>query len=103
MTCVLCDGITFRIILTHRNGWKMGKCRSCGLVQAVPMLEKGQIDSLYHEDFDHFTPYIEQLSVHHRYFRQKLTELKRDLRGLRLLDIGCAMGVLLDEAKHKGM
>jgi 2-polyprenyl-3-methyl-5-hydroxy-6-metoxy-1,4-benzoquinol methylase len=81
----------------------MGKCASCGLVQVVPMLEKREVDALYHEDFQHFTPYIDQLRVHHTYFRQKLKEIGRDLAGRKLLDIGCAMGVLLLEAKNRGM
>ena len=35
----------------------------------VTMMEKHDVDRLYHEDFEHFTPYIEQLAVHHNYFR----------------------------------
>ena len=85
----------------------MSKCASCGLLQAVPMPEKREVAALYHEDFNHFTPYIEQLAVHHAYFRQKLREIARHLSpptlsGLRLLDIGCATGVLLIEATHAG-
>ncbi len=59
-----------------------------------------EISALYHEDLDHFTPYIEQLPVHHEYFRKKMEEICQ--QGT-LLDIGCAMGVLLEEAKKKGM
>ena len=84
----------------------MGKCRTCGLVQVVPMPDSSEIAKLYHEDFDHFTPYLEQLSVHHAYFKQKTEEIGSRTTGLRskkLLDIGCAMGVLLEEAQKKGM
>ncbi len=81
----------------------MGKCATCGLVQITPMPGKKEIAELYHEDFDHFDPYIEQSEVHHTYFRQKLGELKRNLHDLKLLDIGCLTGILLIEAKRKGM
>ena len=127
--CVLCKEKQFDILFPHHNNWKMGKCLSCGLVQVVPMPSAKEIGELYHEDFDHFTPYIEQLAVHHAYFKQKVEEIgwkikampagRQDLRfkkktniivnptsylsNLTLLDIGCAMGVTLDEAKKKGM
>jgi len=58
-----------------------------------------EIASLYHEDFDHFQPYLAQIDVHREYFRKKLQEIKH---GKTLLDIGCAMGVLLEEAEKKG-
>lgn len=105
----------------------------CGLVQVVPMPSDKTISALYHEDLDHFEPYIAQLAVHRKYFRNKVKEIisnaavarpisraaRSSLReapsagisklfGLpasarpRLLDIGCAMGVLLDEAKKAG-
>jgi SAM-dependent methyltransferase len=102
-TCVLCGTKEFEILFRHHSHRDMSKCSSCGLVQVVPMLEKRELDLLYHEDFEHFTPYIDQLVVHHRYFRQKLKELGKDLSGRKLLDIGCAMGVLIREAKNKGM
>jgi 2-polyprenyl-3-methyl-5-hydroxy-6-metoxy-1,4-benzoquinol methylase len=99
---VLCGKNEFTVLFRRHRGY-MGKCASCGLVQVIPMLEKREVDALYDDDFVHFTPYIEQLFVHHRYFRMKLMEIGRDLSGKRLLDIGCAMGVLLKEAKKKGM
>jgi 2-polyprenyl-3-methyl-5-hydroxy-6-metoxy-1,4-benzoquinol methylase len=107
-TCVLCGNSEFQILFSRDRYWKMGKCVSCGLVQVVPMMEKHDVDRLYYEDFEHFTPYIEQLAVHHNYFRQKLYDIARTaglshIFGLRLLDVGCAMGVLLIEAKHMGM
>jgi 2-polyprenyl-3-methyl-5-hydroxy-6-metoxy-1,4-benzoquinol methylase len=85
----------------------MGKCRSCGLVQVVPMPNAKEIAGLYHEDLDHFEPYIDQLSVHHAYFKQKIKEISDQLpitnNQSRILDIGCAMGVLLEEAQDAGM
>lgn len=77
----------------------MKQCATCGLVQRVPMPDAKEISALYHEDLDHFEPYIAQIPVHRAYFRKKLQEINR--KG-SLLDIGCAMGVLLDEAKKVG-
>lgn len=59
-----------------------------------------EIAALYHEDFDHFAPYVAQIEVHRKYFRRILQGIKK---GAKLLDIGCAMGALLEEAKKKGI
>lgn len=116
--CVLCNKTSFRKLFDHWGGRMMGQCNWCGLVQVVPMPTETEIKGLYHEDFDHFTPYIEQLGVHHAYFNEKVEEIEnrkskivnRNITsesrvpgsGSRLLDIGCAMGVLLEEATNKG-
>lgn len=76
------------------------KCPMCGLVQAVPMPTVNEIAALYHEDMDHFEPYLDQIDVHKEYFRNILKGIKKNAM---LLDIGCAMGALLIEAKKKGI
>lgn len=108
MTCVLCGSSDSRVLFNHHKKWNMGKCLSCGLVQVMPMPSVKEIASLYHEDLEHFDPYVEQLSVHHAYFKKKVSEIlnfvipaKAGIHG-RLLDIGCAMGVLLEEARDVG-
>lgn len=124
MKCVLCQSNSFTILFAHHKKWNMGKCRRCGLVQVVPMPTAKEIASLYHEDLEHFDPYVDQLAVHHAYFKKKVEEIlchvipgmTRDpsiYKGFRLggrndnvtkklLDIGCAMGVLLEEARTVG-
>ena len=54
----------------------MGRCDVCGLVQVVPMPSAAEIGELYDEDFDHFEPYIDQIAVHHEYFRKKVEEIQ---------------------------
>src|SRR5687767_8726319 len=105
--CVVCGHTEFQMLFSHKGG-KMGRCFSCGLVQLVPIPTSSEIARLYHEDFDHFTPYIEQLDVHRAYFRQKLRDIRKKFtiskrQRVKLLDIGCAMGVLLEEAQEQGM
>ena len=99
MQCIVCGGRRF----------KKGECLSCGLVQAVPMPTDAEIAALYHDDMEHFEPYIREISVHREYFRKKIQEIKKlylrpatnDLPST-FLDIGCAMGVLLEEAQKGG-
>ena len=115
MKCVLCGGIRFSFV--H----KLGECETCGLVQVVAMPSEKEISQLYHEDLEHFEPYIAQIPVHRKYFRNELqfvipdpigdrswfsnkTKTDSRLRGndRKLLDIGCAMGILLEEARRVG-
>jgi len=100
MKCVLCGATHFSPV------WGLKRCVSCGLVQEVPMPSEKEIRELYYEDLEHFEPYIAQLAVHREYFRKTLQTVIPDLIGNdkrpKLLDIGCAMGVLLEEAKKVG-
>lgn len=94
MKCVLCGAAEFSVIYRFR------KCTRCGLVQVVPMPSTRAIAALYREDIEHFEPYIAQMAVHRAYFREKLRDIKKHVT---LLDIGCAMGILLEEAKKAGI
>lgn len=85
----------------------MGRCTTCGLVQVTPMPSAAEIAKLYDEDFDHFEPYIDQTRVHHEYFKQKVSEISSRVnttprKQIKLLDIGCLTGVLLEEARKIG-
>ncbi|OGG35652.1 hypothetical protein A2363_04455 [Candidatus Gottesmanbacteria bacterium RIFOXYB1_FULL_47_11] len=61
------------------------------------------IAAFYREDLKHFDPYIAQRAVHRAYFRKKMQEIKKLASPSTLLDIGCAMGILLEEAKRAGV
>lgn len=89
MKCVVCKSPVFAL----------SKCGTCGLAQVVPMPTASEIAHLYHEDLKHFEPYIAQIPVHREYFRKKIQEINK--HGT-LLDIGCAMGILLEEANKVG-
>lgn len=107
MRCVICSSTSLRRLFAHKAG-HMAQCDFCGLVQLVPMPSSKEIGKLYHENFEHFTPYLEQLPVHRLYFRQKVKDIKKYIRStgknkIQLLDVGCAMGVLLEEAERSGI
>lgn len=72
------------------------------MVQVAPMPGMRTIRKLYHNDMEHFDPYIAQRSVHREYFRKKIQEIQKLIKPVSLLDIGCAMGILLEEGKKAG-
>lgn len=119
MNCVLCHASDFHIVLDSYHRWRIGKCERCGLVQVVPMPSGKEIAALYHEDLEHFEPYVAQLAVHRNYFKKKISDIglminenkkarsgkivhRSSFIGYQLLDIGSAMGVLLEEAQKIG-
>ncbi len=102
MQCAVCGNKELEFLFHTHNDWQVRRCQNCGLVQVCPLPTQLEISQLYQEDLLHFKPYIEQLAVHRRYFQKKLRwigEKKVDKDNRRLLDVGCAMGVLLVEAK----
>jgi 2-polyprenyl-3-methyl-5-hydroxy-6-metoxy-1,4-benzoquinol methylase len=108
--CDVCGKDLFAFLFDHHNNWKVQRCVTCGLVQVIPRPTEKEVASLYHEDFEHFEPYLAQLSVHKAYFHHKMAEIVKMLekngterKGSKtLMDVGCAMGVLLEEAKQVG-
>jgi 2-polyprenyl-3-methyl-5-hydroxy-6-metoxy-1,4-benzoquinol methylase len=109
--CDACLGTQFQFLFHHHHNWSVQRCASCALVQVVPRPTKKEVAALYHEDMEHFAPYIEQLPVHRLYFRGKIQEILEQTRTpknvgarkLHLLDIGCAMGVTIEEAQKQGI
>lgn len=105
--CDSCGGEQFTFLFDHHQNWKVQQCQACGLTQVIPRPPMKEVAALYHEDFAHFNPYQEQLDVHRAYFKGLLNRVRKYLadgkRQITLLDVGCALGVLLDEAEKQGI
>ena len=106
MHCAVCHHSSFQFLFPHHHNWQVHKCSTCGLVQVGPLPSKKDVASFYHHDMDHFAPYLAQIVAHRAYFRQKIQKISSTihypLSTIHLLDIGCALGVLLEEAKKSG-
>ncbi len=103
--CDSCGRASWKYLFNNQNGWKIQHCYHCGLAQVIPRPSDKEIAQLYKNDAPHFNPYISQERVHRQYFREKLTHLCNILgqSSVRLLDIGCLTGILLEEANEMGM
>ncbi|KKP37578.1 MAG: Methyltransferase type 11 [Candidatus Roizmanbacteria bacterium GW2011_GWA2_32_13] len=93
--CYLCGNNKLKIIVNL--DWPIKKCLKCRLVQVNPLPKKVEVDRLYQGDYwKNFSFYGEQLTTHKNYFRKKVEELKKYKLTGKLLDVGCALGVLLE-------
>lgn len=103
--CILCGVVVEDIFiddvrdLEYGADWKgtLGKCRSCQLVQQVPMLSVSEALSYYPEEYVHYTPTLTGLrtKLMHLYLKPifKLFTENGVKRGQKLLDIGCGGGL----------
>ncbi len=88
------------------------RCTTCGLVYVNPRRRQETLlelyrQSVYFQSEDHlasgYEDYVGDREIHAIFFNQQLDTIERHLktRG-RLLDVGCAVGFLLDEARRRG-
>lgn len=100
-SCYLCRQHNLKTVITL--DWPIKKCLNCSLVQANPLPTQKQVDSLYQGDYwKNFSFYGAQMETHKNYFQKKIAELKKIKSAGRLLDVGCALGALLEIAEKQG-
>jgi 2-polyprenyl-3-methyl-5-hydroxy-6-metoxy-1,4-benzoquinol methylase len=114
--CAVCG--EQQVTLLHRKASPEGeifpivRCTGCGLVYVNPrkrqdMLASVYRDSLYYENVERITSgyddYLADREILAIFFNRQLDTIERHVgtRG-RLLDVGCAVGFLLDEARRRG-
>ena len=106
--CPLCDANSYAPIKSFPDGVAVARCRECGLIYArlrlmhpEAMFTTTPLEALrtYHE------PLVSRRFENYRTpaFRRYLAHIARHRdTGKRLLDVGCAHGFFLDEARRAG-
>jgi 2-polyprenyl-3-methyl-5-hydroxy-6-metoxy-1,4-benzoquinol methylase len=114
-TCILCSAsVDPRIALAWRkDGYDIVRCPSCGLVFRAELPEEQALSGIYDEDYFRDQPdradrhgyadYLRDAPLHRANARRRLRLLATRMpqRG-RLLDVGCAAGFFVDEARRAG-
>ena len=100
--CALCGGIE-RENLFEKDGYPIGRCRSCGLVQVGAELNAGELEAIYGEDYfkdEIFDDYMAERAARLESGARLADALARIVPGGRLLDVGCAAGFFLKAASR---
>jgi len=100
--CVLCSGSNAEIIERCKGGFRVLKCCSCGLVSVSPLPHRELIESAHTDSY--YAPWIQnQRAKRIRMWKTRLKTLDSlTAQKGRLLDIGCAEGLFLEQAAHDG-
>lgn len=103
MTCIACGGGETRTLYEVR-GFPIVRCTACGLARTV-LPEGFDPDAIYTEDYfqgghhDGYADYAGSGEVLRHEFRRTLDALPA--RGGNLVELGCAYGFFLDEARAR--
>lgn len=107
--CNIC-GSTVRQPYCEENGLNLVRCNQCGFVYVYPQPFWRSLHELYDESYFRnsnsssvgYTDYIADEENIRRTARGRLNHLHRYVHPRRLLDVGCAAGFFLDEARAAG-
>jgi 2-polyprenyl-3-methyl-5-hydroxy-6-metoxy-1,4-benzoquinol methylase len=92
------------------NGLSLVQCQQCGLVYVSPRPDANELYALYGETYFRndesgvvgYTNYLRDEANIRKTFAGRLKRLERYVQPGRLLDVGCAAGFFLDEARKRG-
>lgn len=105
--CDLC-GSSSQTALYEKDGWPIVRCSDCGLVFVGRELAPEELVAMYDEDYyedpaqDGYASYAAAEARKRLHDRSLLGELEQLIAPGDLLEIGCAYGFFLDEARARG-
>lgn len=106
-TCPLCGDSRHRALKRFPDGVVVGECAGCGLVYTP--LRHDHPDTVHGESpldglLERYGPILRGERRHYRIhvYRDYLRRIARHVPGGRLLDVGCAHGFFLAEARARG-
>lgn len=100
-SCYFCGNKKFKIIVDL--DWPIKKCLECHLIQINPLPSKVEVNKLYQGEYwKSLSAYGQQFSTHKNYFQKEISEIKKYRSTGKLLDVGCALGSLLETAREYG-
>jgi 2-polyprenyl-3-methyl-5-hydroxy-6-metoxy-1,4-benzoquinol methylase len=108
-SCGLCGGREFRLWWPV-NGYDIGACVACGLVQVMQEVTDAELDALYTRGYYEgetdrvYQNYLADPGTKGQQFGEQLDSLVSEfsLKPGALLEIGCAFGLFLDQARRRG-
>lgn len=114
VSCNLCGALVElpRDLVWVKDGHPIVRCRGCGLLFRGDLPGDTELVSIYGDDYfragtegtggEGYPDYLGDEQLHRRNARRRLDLLARFVAPGRLLDVGCAAGFFLDEARCRG-
>jgi 2-polyprenyl-3-methyl-5-hydroxy-6-metoxy-1,4-benzoquinol methylase len=107
--CNLCGSMD-RHPYCPENGLGLVECQNCGFVFVSPRPDPEELYALYGETYFHndesgvvgYTNYIHDEANIRQTAQRRLRHLEKYMQSGKLLDVGCATGFFLDEARQRG-
>jgi len=113
VNCNLCGSKKYRkMYIIEKSGYKFQivKCRKCGLVFQNPRIKESDIEKIYDKNYFHAKGFDRDYCIEAKRFDK--FEIKKDIKRInviekfckkgKMLEIGCAYGKFLYEAKKLG-
>jgi SAM-dependent methyltransferase len=93
--------------LTRVDGYDIVRCLGCGMGRLDPLPPESDVLAGYTLEYFEdggggYGDYLEDEDAHRKSARQRLEDLRRWLATGSVLDVGCAAGFFLDEARRAG-
>ena len=104
--CLVCEGQDLTRYTTVR-GHDIFRCATCGGRQVHPLPPEEEILGYYNIDYfekggEGYPDYMKDEASHRHTARSRLADLRTHVSEGRILDVGCAAGLFLDEAGRVG-
>ncbi|MEP6652156.1 MAG: class I SAM-dependent methyltransferase [Myxococcales bacterium] len=107
--CVLCQGDAFESLVDARLA-HLRKCVGCGLVSVRAFPDQEELRAIYSADYFKnaessvmgYDDYEQDKQYIMKTAGRRLREIEQRTPPGRLLDVGCALGFFLEEAKRRG-
>ncbi|MBI2673310.1 class I SAM-dependent methyltransferase [Candidatus Woesearchaeota archaeon] len=102
VNCVICNKDNSEFLF-ERDGFKIVKCKSCGLIYVNPRLNMKRLNEMYNKN--EISPkdyYLENKESEARILERRINFIKKHKSKGKLLDVGCSIGTFLAIAKKHG-
>jgi 2-polyprenyl-3-methyl-5-hydroxy-6-metoxy-1,4-benzoquinol methylase len=102
--CIICGHSRFCLIFTKkdRNFWR---CSNCKFEKQHPLPEAQELEAFYNSSFEVglYKEFITAYDMKRTTASYRLKKIECHISNGRLLDIGCADGVFIQQARHAGI
>ena len=102
--CILC-GSTETVLVKVENGYRAEQCCACNLIYTHPKPSLPELQEMYEKDQASSLEVDAQIRLCQKKLlvaRQDISEIRRFVKGGKLLEVGCGAGYFLWIAKGKG-